>query len=106
MRDNLTPLRFNDLLSRARVERAEPFSAVKSARPHARILQPQPGSRRARWWPLRRRLQRRPFASLLKAARDNVRVDAAGRIQSSIAGPIILRKALPPLASNDLLGRG
>src|SRR6266852_6306798 len=38
-----------------------------------------------------------------KAKRDNVRVDAAARIQSSIAGPIILRNTLPPLASNDLL---
>jgi len=29
-------------------------------------------------------------------------VDAAARIQSSIAGPIKLRNTLPPLASNDL----
>ena len=33
----------------------------------------------------------------------NVRVDAAARIQSSIAGPISLRNTLPPLASNELL---
>jgi hypothetical protein len=31
-------------------------------------------------------------------------VDAAARIQSTIAGAIILRNTLPPLASNDLLG--
>src|SRR5437867_4130068 len=30
-------------------------------------------------------------------------VDAAARIQSSIAGPIMIRNTLPPLASNDLL---
>src|SRR5438067_332045 len=30
----------------------------------------------------------------------NVGVDAAARIQSSIAGPIILRNTLPPLASD------
>src|SRR5712692_4262263 len=34
----------------------------------------------------------------------NVRVDAAARIQSSIAGPVMMRNTLPPLASNDLLG--
>jgi len=34
---------------------------------------------------------------------SNGGVDAAARIQSSIAGPIILRNTLPPLASNDLL---
>ncbi len=32
----------------------------------------------------------------------NVRVDAAARFQSSIAGRIKLRNTLPPLASNDL----
>src|SRR6266576_5256753 len=30
-------------------------------------------------------------------------VDAAARFHSSIAGPIMLRNTLPPLASNDLL---
>jgi hypothetical protein len=30
-------------------------------------------------------------------------VDAAARIHSSIAGPIMMRNTLPPLASNDLL---
>jgi hypothetical protein len=33
----------------------------------------------------------------------NLRVDAAARIQSSIAGRIKLRNTVPPLASNDLL---
>jgi hypothetical protein len=36
--------------------------------------------------------------------RPNGRVDAAARIQSSIAGRIMLRNTLPPLASNDLFG--
>jgi hypothetical protein len=35
----------------------------------------------------------------------NVRVDAAARIQSSIAGRIKLRNTLPPIASDYLLGR-
>src|SRR6266516_2799469 len=35
--------------------------------------------------------------------KHNGRVDAAARIQSSIAGRIKLRNTLPPLASNDLL---
>src|SRR5215203_2766572 len=35
---------------------------------------------------------------------SNVRVDAAAQIQSSIAGPVMMRNTLPPLASNDLLG--
>ena len=30
-------------------------------------------------------------------------VDAVARIQSSIAGPVMMRNTLPPLASNDLL---
>jgi hypothetical protein len=34
----------------------------------------------------------------------NGRVDAAARIQSSIAARIKLRNTLPPLASNDLFG--
>jgi hypothetical protein len=34
----------------------------------------------------------------------NVGVDAAARIHSSIAGPVMMRNTLPPLASNDLLG--
>src|SRR5437763_11316654 len=34
----------------------------------------------------------------------NVGVDAAARIQASIAGRIKLRYTLPPLASNDLFG--
>ena len=33
----------------------------------------------------------------------NGRVDAAARFHSSIAGPIMMRNTLPPLASNDLL---
>src|SRR2546429_5690666 len=33
-----------------------------------------------------------------------IEVDAAARIQSSIAGRIKLRNTLPPLASNELLG--
>src|SRR5207244_1421063 len=36
--------------------------------------------------------------------RDNGGVDAAARIQSSIAGPSMMRNTLPPLASNDLFG--
>ena len=42
----------------------------------------------------------------LKAIRKppNDSVDAAARIQSSIAGPFMMRNTLPPLASNDLLG--
>src|SRR5437868_5327690 len=39
-----------------------------------------------------------------QAMMDNGRVDAAARIQSSIAGPIKLQNTQPPLASNDLLG--
>src|SRR5215471_6619809 len=33
----------------------------------------------------------------------NVRVDAAARFHSTLAGPIILRNTLPPLASNDFV---
>jgi hypothetical protein len=36
---------------------------------------------------------------------SNGGVDAAARIQSSFAAPIMMRNTLPPLASNDLLGR-
>ena len=36
--------------------------------------------------------------------RANGGVDAAARIHSSIAGPVMMRNTLPPLASNDLLG--
>jgi hypothetical protein len=36
----------------------------------------------------------------------NVRVDAAARIQSSVAGPIMMRNPARPLASNDLFGGG
>jgi hypothetical protein len=41
---------------------------------------------------------------LTKPEAPNVRVDAAARIHSSIAGPIKLRNTLPALASNDLFG--
>ena len=34
---------------------------------------------------------------------SNGRVDAAARFHSSIAGPVMMRNTLPPLASNDLL---
>jgi hypothetical protein len=37
--------------------------------------------------------------------KSNGGVDAAARIQSSIAGLDTMRNTLPPLASNDLLGR-
>jgi hypothetical protein len=37
---------------------------------------------------------------------SNGGVDAAARFHSSIAGPVMMRNTLPPLASNDLLGRG
>src|SRR6266849_1137508 len=44
------------------------------------------------------------FSSLgSRSMRPNVRVDAAARFHSSIAGPIMMRNTLPPLASNDLL---
>jgi len=33
-----------------------------------------------------------------------VGVDAAARIHSSIAGPVMMRNTPPPLASNDLFG--
>jgi hypothetical protein len=36
--------------------------------------------------------------------RANLKVDATARIQSSIAGPIMMRNSLPWLRSNDLLG--
>src|SRR6266542_2045424 len=39
------------------------------------------------------------------AKQPNGGVDAAARIQSSIAGPVMMRNTLPPLASNDLFGR-
>ncbi|HEU0045986.1 MAG TPA: hypothetical protein VFQ43_00105 [Nitrososphaera sp.] len=45
-----------------------------------------------------------PIAPGAKNGVSNVRVDAAARIQSSIAGPIKLRNTLPPLASNDFVG--
>jgi len=32
------------------------------------------------------------------------RIEAAARIQSSIAAPVMMRNTLPPLASNDLFG--
>jgi len=47
----------------------------------------------------------RCFVGFQKAKRDNGGVDAAARIHSSIAGLIMMRNTLPPLASNDLLGR-
>jgi hypothetical protein len=31
-------------------------------------------------------------------------VDAAARFHSTIAGPVMMRNTLPPLASNDLFG--
>jgi hypothetical protein len=37
-----------------------------------------------------------------RAMRANGGVDAAARIHSSIAGPVMMRNTLPPLASNDL----
>jgi hypothetical protein len=40
---------------------------------------------------------------VFKAARHNGGVDAAARFHSSIAGSVMMRNALPPLASNDLL---
>ena len=44
------------------------------------------------------------FLVLSEVSGPNGGVDAAARIQSSIAGRIKLRNTLPPLASNDLLG--
>src|SRR2546427_5042802 len=44
-----------------------------------------------------------PFA-LISREPHNVRVDAAARIQSSIAGPVMMRNTLPPLASNEFVG--
>jgi hypothetical protein len=35
---------------------------------------------------------------------SNGGVDAAARIQPIVAGPVVMRNTLPPLASNDLLG--
>src|SRR6266542_5622589 len=59
---------------------------------------------RARWRPPGRHAKNASVYCFQKAARYNGGVDAAARIQSSIAGPIILRNTLPPLASNDLFG--
>ena|GEM_PF-7084235 len=42
--------------------------------------------------------------TFISTAMPNGGVDAAARIQSSIAGPVIMRNTPPPLASNDLLG--
>jgi hypothetical protein len=41
---------------------------------------------------------------MIKFVRPNGGVDAAARIQSSVAGPVMMQNTLPPLASNDLLG--
>jgi len=38
--------------------------------------------------------------------RANGGVDAAARIHSSIAGPVMMRNTPPPLASNDLFDAG
>ena len=45
------------------------------------------------------------FAVALKRKRSNVRVDRAVRIHSSLAGPMTMQNAQPPLRSNDLLCR-
>ena len=50
-----------------------------------------------------RRVKRNHNCQMFKVARHNGGVDAAARIQSSIAGPVKLRNTLPPLASNELL---
>jgi hypothetical protein len=43
-------------------------------------------------------------SAMLIHAPYNGGVDAAARIHSSIAGPVMMRNTLPPLASNDLFG--
>ena len=44
------------------------------------------------------------WATFIKQMLPNGGVDAAARIHSSIAGPVMMRNTLPPLASNDLFG--
>jgi hypothetical protein len=103
MRNTLPPLASNDLLCPARVERAELFIAGQSARPHSRILQPQPWSRRARCGHFDETPKEQHICQVFKAPGHNVGVDAAAVNYKSIQ---VLRTPsdLIPLASNDLLG--
>jgi hypothetical protein len=61
-------------------------------------------SRRARWWPLRRRSEHSAFAILSKTARHNGGVDRAANNEPSIRVQRT-ENNLTPLRSNDLLCR-
>jgi hypothetical protein len=54
--------------------------------------------------PRPQRLDVRDHQFLCEIEPPNIGVEAAARIHSSIAGPVMMRNTLPPLASNDLLG--
>jgi len=68
----------------------------------------QPGVRISPFVPLRLSfvltIIARSVTSFAGKTTPNGGVDAAARFHSSIAGPIMMRNTLPPLASNDLFG--
>src|SRR5437764_10508140 len=104
MTSPLVRLASNDLLYRARVGHGDHATWWQSAR-QTFLISSDNITRRARCWPLRRDAERAArLSSFQKRRRYNGEVDAAARIHSSIAGPVMMRNTLPPLASNDLLG--
>src|SRR3954470_1880169 len=102
MRSPLARLASNDLLSSAQVGRAD--HATRQERATLKHFTTSDGSRIARACETSDEKQMIfAFTRFQIAAMDNGGVDAAARIQSSIAGRIMMRNTLPPLASNDLL---